>query len=117
MWNRCGRTTGPARKRTSGLPKRVQFTYGMQLADAIAMGSAFRLSADSRNLVMLPQFHAGGLLPFTNPVFFFGGTNVVVRDFEASVVLQLLTDPKRRITHTLGVPTILEMLLKEPGFE
>jgi fatty-acyl-CoA synthase len=102
---------------TTGLPKGVQFTYGMQLADAIAMGSAFRLSADSRNLVMLPQFHAGGLLPFTNPVFFFGGTNVVVRDFEASVVLQLLTDPKRRITHTLGVPTILEMLLKEPGFE
>jgi fatty-acyl-CoA synthase len=102
---------------TTGRPKGVQVTYGMQLADAIAMGSAFRLGPDSRNLAMLPIFHAGGLLVFTNPVFFFGGTNVVVREFDASVVLRLLTDQKRRITHTVGIPTILEMLLKEPGFE
>jgi fatty-acyl-CoA synthase len=102
---------------TTGRPKGVQFTYGMQLANAIAMGSAFLLGIDSRNLVMLPQFHAGGLLTLANPVFFFGGANVVVREFEASLVLQLLTDQKTRITHTTGVPTVLEMLLKEPGFE
>lgn len=102
---------------TTGRPKGVQFTYGMQLANAIAMGSAFRLGTDSRNLVMLPQFHAGGLLTLANPVFFFGGANVVVREFEGSLVLRLLTDQKTRITHTTGVPTVLEMLLKEPGFE
>ena len=102
---------------TTGRPKGVQFTYGMQLANAIAMGTAFHLGTDSRSLVMLPQFHAGGLLTLANPVFFFGGTNVVVREFEPSSMLRLLTDEKTHITHTTGVPTILEMLLKEPEFE
>jgi fatty-acyl-CoA synthase len=102
---------------TTGVPKGVQITYGMALCNAIVSSSAFQVGADSRNLVVLPLFHTGGLNVFANPSFFCGGANLVVRDFDAAAVLGLLASAHVRVTHMLGVPSIHAMLMAEPGFE
>ena len=60
---------------TTGMPKGAQITYGMAFCNAIVLGTAFRIDAESHNLVVLPLFHTGGLNVFANPVFFYGGTN------------------------------------------
>jgi fatty-acyl-CoA synthase len=101
---------------TTGTPKGAQITYGMALCNAVVLGSSFGIGPNSRNLVVLPTFHTGGLNVFANPVFFHGGTNVILRDFDAGFAISVLTDPEFGISHMLGVPTIHEMLAAEPEF-
>jgi fatty-acyl-CoA synthase len=102
---------------TTGNPKGVQITYGMAFCNAVALGSAFGLDADSRNLVVLPLFHTGGLNVFANPVFFHGGVNLVLREFDPGLVVRLLADGELGVTHMLAVPTIHAMLMAEQEFD
>jgi fatty-acyl-CoA synthase len=102
---------------TTGTPKAAQLSYGMMLCNAVVLGSEFRITAECKNLVTLPTFHTGGLNVFANPVFFYGGTNVVVRDFEASLIIDLLTRRQTGITHMMGVPATHAMLAKERDFD
>ncbi len=101
---------------TSGLPKGVLITCGMMHFNAVDCTMVGDLTARSRNLVMLPMFHTGGLNVWANPVFHVGGCNVVMRAFDPGWMLALLADPVLRITHTLGVPTNFLMMAQEPGF-
>jgi len=101
---------------TTGRPKGVQNTYSMALCNAIVLGSAFRLNSSSRALVVLPLFHTGGLNIFSNPIFFYGGTNVVLREFDPTQVVSILKDREFGISHILAVPTIYGLLQAEAGF-
>lgn len=102
---------------TTGTPKAAQLTYGMMLCNSIVLGSEFRLTAECKNLVTLPMFHTGGLNVFANPIFFYGGTNIVIRDFDAPLIVNLLTRRNMGITHMMGVPTTHAKLTKEQGFD
>lgn len=102
---------------TTGRPKGAQVTFGMALCNAIVLGSEFRITADCSNLVALPMFHTGGLNVFANPVFFYGGTNIVLREFDPSIAIDLLGGRRGGITHLMGVPTIHAMLASSPGFD
>jgi len=101
---------------TTGRPKGAQITYAMALCNAIVLGSTFRLTAESRNLVVLPLFHTGGLNVFALPTFFHGGTNIVTREFDAELVMRMLKSSKFRVSHMLAVPTIHALLAAQPGF-
>ena len=101
---------------TTGTPKGAQITYGMALCNAVVLGSSFGIGPSTGNLVVLPTFHTGGLNVFANPVFFHGGTNVILRDFDAGFAVRALTEPEFGISHMLGVPTIHEMMAAEPEF-
>lgn len=100
---------------TTGRPKGAQITYRMALFNAVTLCAAFDVTAQSRNLVVLPTFHTGGLNVFANPVFFSGGTNLVLRDFDPAFVITLLSSGG--VSHMLGVPTIHAALVAEPGFD
>jgi fatty-acyl-CoA synthase len=102
---------------TTGRPKGAQITFGMALCNAIVLGQQFRIGEDSRNLVALPTFHTAGLNVFANPVFFAGGANLVVREFDAPLIIDLLRGKRGAITHLMGVPTTHSMLIETPGFD
>ncbi|MGE0153239.1 MAG: AMP-binding protein [Reyranellaceae bacterium] len=100
---------------TTGRPKGAQITYRMAFVNAVTLCASFGIDGDSRNLVVLPTFHTGGLNVFANPVFFAGGVNLVLREFEPARVVTLLASGG--VSHMLGVPTIHAALAAEPGFE
>ncbi len=101
---------------TTGRPKGAQITYQMCLFNALHCAMSVGLTAASKNLVLLPIFHTGGLNVYANPIFHTGGCNVVMRSFDPGLLLRVLTDRRIGLTHALGVPTNLLMLAQEPGF-
>lgn len=101
---------------TSGRPKGAQITYRMCVFNALHCAMLVGLTARSKNLVVLPTFHTGGLNVYANPTFHCGGTNVVMRNFEPAEFLRLLADKPLGLTHLMGVPTNFAMLAQEPGF-
>jgi fatty-acyl-CoA synthase len=54
---------------------------------------------------------------FANPAYHFGGTNIVMRDFEPGACLELLGDEDVGVTHFLGVPTNYLFMSQHPSFE
>jgi fatty-acyl-CoA synthase len=101
---------------TTGRPKGAQITYQMCVFNAVQCAMTIGLTANTRNLVLLPTFHTGGLNVYANPTFHTGGCNVVMRSFDPGVFLRLLSDRTLGLTHLLGVPTNFLMLAQEPGF-
>jgi fatty-acyl-CoA synthase len=59
-------------------------------------------------LNVFPMFHTGGLFVYTLPQVIFGGTTILVRQFDAAQVLQLIEH--ERVTVFAGVPTMYQML-------
>jgi fatty-acyl-CoA synthase len=102
---------------TTGKPKGAQVTFGMALCNAIVLGNEFRIGSDCRNLVTLPTFHTAGLNVFANPAFFYGGTNLVAREFEPLQVVEFIKGHKGGVTHLMGVPTTHAMLAQTPDFD
>jgi fatty-acyl-CoA synthase len=101
---------------TSGRPKGARITYRMCVFNALHCAMMVGLTARSKNLVVLPTFHTGGLNIYANPTFHAGGANVVMRNFDPAEFLSLLTDKALGLTHLMGVPTNFAMLAQEPGF-
>lgn len=101
---------------TSGRPKGALITYSMAHFNAVDCAIAGDLTSRSKNLVLLPMFHTGGLNVWANPLFQAGGCNVVMRNFDPGHLLRCLSDKSLGITHTLGVPTNFLMMAQEPGF-
>ena len=98
---------------TTGRPKGAEITYRMGVINAIQCAMMVGLTAQSRNLVLLPTFHTGGLNVYANPTFHTGGCNLVMRRFDPALFLRLLTDRALGLTHALGVPTNYPMLAQE----
>ena len=101
---------------TTGRPKGPKITYQMAVYNSIQCAMTVEITNHSKNLVLLPIFHTGGLNVYANPMFHTGGTNVVLREFDPGYFLALLSDKALNITHLLGVPTNFLMLAQEPGF-
>lgn len=99
---------------TTGLPKGVELTnanlFGMM---EFASGEWF-FDGDSVNLVAMPLFHVAGsgwgVVGLYN-----GGTNVLLRDIDPSVILTLIE--QYGITNALLVPAVLQFLLMMPNID
>ncbi len=96
---------------TTGVPKGVLTTH-RNLAAAAETSPIWGFDADTVSLTPLPMFHIGGIgwafLGLWN-----GATTVLVHEFVAEAVLDLLED--RRVTNAVFVPTMLQMLAAVPG--
>jgi acyl-CoA synthetase (AMP-forming)/AMP-acid ligase II len=96
---------------TTGLPKGV-LTTQRNLAAAYLSADVWLFDSRSVSLTPLPMFHIGGIgwayLGLVN-----GATTILVRDFDAAQVIDLLE--RERVTNTVFVPTILQMLAAVPG--
>ncbi|NES19544.1 MAG: long-chain-fatty-acid--CoA ligase [Symploca sp. SIO3E6] len=99
---------------TSGKPKGVMYTH--RGAYLNALGEALEVGMDSRNVYLwtLPMFHCNGWC-FTWGVVAVGGTQVFLRKFFPKTVISLLMQEK--VTHFCGSPTILIMLVNDPGIK
>ncbi len=99
---------------TTGLPKGVMLT-NRNLATAIgAADQSFQIDRSVVSLVAMPLFHIGGsgwaLCGMSR-----GGSSVVLRDVDPTVILSLVE--RERVSHTFIVPAVIMFLLVTPGIE
>ena len=71
--------------------------------------------AADRSLLAVPASHVTGLVAITLPMFAVGGCVVALREFKARAFLELAA--RERMTHTLVVPAIYNLCLRDPDFE
>ncbi|MEQ9419874.1 MAG: AMP-binding protein [Rhodospirillaceae bacterium] len=100
---------------TTGQPKGVISTWRMQ-AMAVLQAAHVMLGGATRTLTAAPMFHTAGLNSFALPLFFYGGTVHIMRQWDAEKALSYLSDPDLGITHTLGVPAQFQMMTQCDGF-
>ncbi|MGA8055165.1 MAG: long-chain fatty acid--CoA ligase [Burkholderiales bacterium] len=65
-------------------------------------------------LNVFPMFHTGGLFVYTLPQVIFGGTTILLRQFEPARVLELIE--RERVTIFAGVPTMYQALTTAPNW-
>ena len=96
---------------TTGLPKGVLTTH-RNMAACAETSPWWGFGSDSVSLTPVPMFHIGGIgwafLGLWN-----GATTVLVREFDAAAVLDILE--LQRVTNTVLVPTMLQLLAAVPG--
>lgn len=98
---------------TMGKPKGVVLSHEAMLGCAAATADALGLGDDERVLVLLPLFHVFGLSVILTALRT-GATMVLLPRFEAAEALQLIAS--EGITHLPGVPTVFELMMREPSF-
>src|SRR3954452_17221718 len=96
---------------TTGVPKGVLTTH-RNLAAAVDASPLWGFDADTVSLTPLPMFHIGGI-GWTFLGIWNGATTILVSEFDAAAVLDLLEG--ERVTNAVFVPTILQMLCAVPG--
>jgi fatty-acyl-CoA synthase len=98
---------------TTGLPKAAQVSHRMIVWNT--MNTVIHdLTHNDVYLNVFPMFHTGGLFVYTLPQVIFGGTTILVRQFEASQVLSLIE--REKATVFAGVPTMYQMLTQAPNW-
>jgi len=102
---------------TTGKPKGVLITYGMTFWNVVNITGPTGLSQDSVYYVLLPTFHTGGLNLYANPIYHWGGTNIIAREFDPAQTLALISDPQSGLTHFFGVPSIYLFMSQHADFE
>jgi fatty-acyl-CoA synthase len=98
---------------TMGKPKGVLLSHAALLGSAEGTARAVMLGEDDRVLLALPLFHVFGLSVLLTAISA-GATIVLQPRFEADAVLRLIA--RARITHLPGVPTMFELLMRDPSF-
>ncbi len=99
---------------TTGLPKGVEISNRNLFGMLPNSGGEWSFDSDSVNLVSMPLFHIAGS-GWGVCAFFFGGTNVILRDVDPAEILRLLDT--ERITNILLVPAVLQFIQAVPGAE
>jgi long-chain acyl-CoA synthetase len=98
---------------TTGVPKGVLTTH-RNLAAAVESSPRWEFDADTISMTPLPMFHIGGIgwafLGLWN-----AATTVLVGEFVPEEVLDVLE--RQRVTNTIFVPTMLQLLCAVPGAE
>jgi long-chain acyl-CoA synthetase len=96
---------------TTGVPKGVLTTHA-NLAVAAYTSQFWAFDDRSVSLTPLPMFHIGGI-GWAYCGLWHGATTVIVSDFDAERVLDILE--RQRVTNAVLVPTMLRMLTAVPG--
>ncbi|MBK5356101.1 AMP-binding protein [Pseudomonas sp. TH41] len=97
-----GGTTGPS--------KGVVHTHRSLEMMSHAMASAFKITAQSRHLVIAPVTHAAGVLVLGFAIR--GGTNIILPGFDVDAILNLIEAEK--VTHLFLPPTAVYSLMAHP---
>jgi malonyl-CoA/methylmalonyl-CoA synthetase len=97
---------------TTGVAKGALLLHSNLLANIRAVTSAWRWTGHDRLLLVLPLFHAHGLMVGMHGTLFTGGSVVLRQKFDASDVLNTLKQDNN-ITLFFGVPTMYIRLLAE----
>lgn len=99
---------------TTGLPKGVELSNRNFFGMLDVAGDDWSFDSESVNLVSMPLFHIAGS-GWGVCGFFFGGTNVLLRDVDPAEILRLID--AHGITNILLVPAVLQFIQAVPGAE
>ncbi|MEC3998121.1 long-chain fatty acid--CoA ligase [Actinacidiphila sp. DG2A-62] len=99
---------------TTGRPKGAMLTHANLTWNAVNVLVDHDLTTDERALVSAPLFHTAGLNMLTLPVLLKGGACVLVESFDPAATLELIA--AHRITFMFGVPTMFDLVAREPGW-
>lgn len=98
---------------TTGLAKAAQVSHRM-----IAWNTLNTVVHDVTHndvyLNVFPMFHTGGLFVYTLPQVIFGGTTILIRQFDPALVLTLIE--RERVTIFGGVPTMYQAMTQAPNW-
>lgn len=93
---------------TTAFPKGAIYTHKMLFWNAINTMLRLDVSSNDRALNCAPLFHTGGWNVLLTPFILHGGYTLLMRNFDADAVLDILNNDN----HTIfwGVPTMLKMM-------
>lgn len=100
---------------TTGLPKGAMLTGFNVIHSVLHFIYGMELSHYDRSLLAVPGSHVTGLIANIMTIFGVGGTLVVLEEFKARRCLQCAAN--ERITHTIIVPAMYNLMLRDPEFE
>ena len=99
---------------TTGRPKGAMLTHFNLVHTILHYRTCMRLTEADRSILAVPASHVTGLAAILLPLFAVGGCVVLMREFKARAFLELAA--RERMTHTLVVPAIYNLCLREPEF-
>ncbi|MEO8937300.1 MAG: AMP-binding protein, partial [Burkholderiaceae bacterium] len=100
---------------TTGFPKGARLSHVGFWHTLKHYQLAFGYAPGARSLLAIPASHISGLLACIYVMFSVGGCVVVQREFNARRTLELIE--QERITATIFVPSIYNLLLRCPDFD
>ena len=98
---------------TTGLPKAAQVSHRM-IAWNTLNTVIHDVTHDDVYLNVFPMFHTGGLFVYTLPQIIFGGTTILLRQFDPQRVLELIE--RERVTIFGAVPTMYQLIAQAPNW-
>jgi len=98
---------------SAGKPKGVRLSHQALLGNAAAAARVLELSPDDRVLAPVPFFTVFGFASLLGTITA-GAAVIVTPQFHASEVLRLLESQQATVLH--GVPTMWQLLMREPSF-
>jgi long-chain acyl-CoA synthetase len=99
---------------TTGHPKGAMLTHVNIVHSALHFQSCMRLGRGERSALAVPASHVTGLVAIIATMLLVGGAIVIVPEFKAARFIATLQD--ERITHTLMVPAMYNLCLRERAF-
>ncbi len=96
---------------TTGVPKGVLTTH-RNLAACAETSPYWAFDSDTVSMTAMPMFHIGGI-GWAFCGIWNGATTILVSEFDPPAILELLE--RKRVTNTIFVPTMLQMLCAVPG--
>ncbi|MBL7814978.1 MAG: long-chain fatty acid--CoA ligase [Saprospiraceae bacterium] len=97
---------------TTGRPKGAELTHANLMFNAILSADLFKLTPQSRQLLVLPLFHIFGQTVQMLAGIYRGVSTSLVPRFDAAAIFTIFQNEK--ITHFAGVPTMYWGLLNYP---
>jgi len=98
---------------TTGTPKGILLSNRNIVAEGMQAAAWGNIAPGDSMLAILPLFHGFGLGVCINAFFMGGGKVILVPQFSAATVAQLIR--ARRPSYIVGVPTLYEALTREPA--
>ena len=99
---------------TTGFPKGALISHRMVFWNSINTGLRLNLTQNEVVLSFLPLFHTGGWNVLTTPCLHRGATVVLLKKFDADLILRLCESEK--VSVLFGVPTTMDFLRRSPHF-
>jgi acyl-CoA synthetase (AMP-forming)/AMP-acid ligase II len=100
---------------TTGRPKGAMLTHLNLIHTCLHYRTCMRLTEADRSFLAVPASHVTGLAAILLPMLAVGGCMILMREFKARAFLELAA--RERMTHTLVVPAIYNLCLREPEFD
>jgi long-chain acyl-CoA synthetase len=100
---------------TTGRPKGAMLTHINIIHSVIHYRICMGIRAGDRSLLAVPASHVTGLVAITLSMFLVGGCVMVMHEFKAGPFLEFAA--REHMTHTLVVPAIYNLLLRDPNFD